>query len=85
MFIDRGSKTPPAPFGGAEGCGRGEALVEFRSSERSRSWVLRSVYKYLTPNRVKTLSCTIQPDRLALTIQSGTRFQFMSTNESYLQ
>src|SRR2546421_189093 len=32
----------------------GEALVEFRSSERSWSWVLRSVYKYLTPNGVKT-------------------------------
>ena len=34
MFIDRESKNPPEPFGGAEWILACIALLEFRSSER---------------------------------------------------
>lgn len=54
MFIDRGATPPPVPFGGAEGCGSGEALLEFRSAERSWYGSYSPAHKHLTPNRVKT-------------------------------
>ena len=54
MFIAREAGRS-APFGGAEWLSSGEALVEFRSSERSRySGGYAPAYKHHTPNGVKT-------------------------------
>ncbi len=53
MFIDRGEKTLLTPFAGAESCRSGEALVEFRSCERSWFWgFCAPAYKHFTPNGV---------------------------------
>src|SRR6266851_2485554 len=54
MFIAPGARRRPAPFGGAEWFWSDEALLEFRSSERSWYWNIAPTYKHLTPNGVKT-------------------------------
>lgn len=53
MFIEE-EQSRSAPFEGAECCGNGEALLEFRSSEPSWYGFLAGAYKHLTPSGVKT-------------------------------
>ena len=55
MFIDRGAKTPPAPFEGAEFNQRPTNPEPFRSFERSWYQLLARVYKHLTSNGVETV------------------------------
>jgi hypothetical protein len=64
MFIDRIQTHQPTPFEGAEPISSSEALVEFRSFERSRRGFGSSIYKHLTLNGVETLPRRFKTDWL---------------------